>query len=170
MNTRNMKKIIFITLLFSVAFPQVPAPTFFLPTLSGKNFFASNLYGEKAKNPKVTVISFSASWCGPCQKEIKALDSLSVKFPEVGFYLIDYKEKKAIVQKWVNKINTKIPVLLANYGVVTKKFKVAKKDEKEKLKVNLPTLFVINKKGEIIYSHTGYKDEDAEKLIDILGK
>jgi peroxiredoxin len=84
--------------------------------------------------------------------------------------LIDYKEKKAIVQKWVNKINTKIPVLLDNYGVVTKKFKVAKKDEKGKLQVNLPTLFVINKKGEIIYSHTGYKDEDAEKLIDILGK
>ena len=98
---------------------------FFLPTLDGENFFASELYGEKAKQPKVTVISFSASWCAPCQKEIKALDSLSVKFPEVGFYLIDYREKKDVVQKWYNRLKTKIPILLDQYGLAAKKFGVA---------------------------------------------
>ncbi|MDP7036373.1 MAG: TlpA disulfide reductase family protein [Candidatus Marinimicrobia bacterium] len=165
-----MKKIILITLLFSVIYGQQMAPTFFLPTLSGENFFASSLYGEKAKNPKPCVISFSASWCGPCQKEIKALDTISVHFPEIGFYLIDYKEKKDIVQKWVGRIKTKIPILLDHYGVVAKKFNVAKKDENGKMEVNLPSLFVINKKGEIIYSHTGYKDEDAVILQKLLSE
>jgi len=165
-----MKRILTVLLLITITNAQEIAPTFFLSSLSGENFFASDIYGEKAKIPSNTVLSFSASWCAPCQREIKALDSLSVKFPEVGFYLINYKEKKDLVQKWSSRLNTKIPLLLDYYGVVAKKFNVAKKDENGKLEVNLPTLFVINKKGEIVYSHTGYKDEDAEILQKLLNE
>ena len=157
-----MKQALTLLLFTALAHAQVTAPTFFLPTISGENFFASDHYGEKAKQPKVTVISFSASWCAPCQKEIKALDSLSVKFPEVGFYLIDYKEKKEVVQKWYNRLKTKIPILLDQYGLVAKKFGV--------LSVILPQLFVMNETGDIIYSHTGYENKDAKILEDVLQK
>ena len=165
-----MKNTCSIILLVTLAYSQETAPTFFLPTLSGGNFFASELYGEKAREPKVTIISFSASWCAPCQKEIKALDSLSVKFPEVGFYLIDFKEEKDIVQKWSNRLKTKIPILLDQYGVVAKKFGVISAGETGDLSVILPKLFMINEKGEIIYSHTGYEDKDAKTLEILLHK
>jgi peroxiredoxin len=154
--------------LVALSFSQETAPTFFLPTITGENFFASELYGEKAKQPKVTVMSFSASWCAPCQKEIKALDSLSIKFPEVGFYLIDYKEKKDVVQKWNNRLKTNIPILLDQYGVIAKKFGVMSAGDTGGLSVILPQLFVMNEKGEIIYSHTGYEDKDAGKLEALL--
>ena len=131
-------------------------------------YTASDVYGEKAKQPKVTVMSFSASWCAPCQKEIKALDSLSVKFPEVGFYLIDYKEKKDIVQNWNNRLKTKIPILLDQYGLVANKFGVTSAGDTGGLSLILPQLFVINETGEIIYSHTGYEDKDAGKLEALL--
>ena len=163
-----MKQTLSFLMFIALAYTQKEAPTFFLPTLDGENFFASELYGEKAKQPKVTVISFSASWCAPCQKEIKGLDSLSVKFTKVGFYLIDYKEKKDIVQKWYNRLKTKIPILLDQYGLVAKKFGVTSAEDTGGLSVILPQLFVINEKGEIIYSHTGYKDNDAKTLEDIL--
>ena len=164
-----MKRVISFLLFITTAYAQEEAPTFFLPTLDGENFFASELYGEKAKNPKVTFISFSASWCAPCQKEIRALDSLSVKFPEVGFYLIDYKEKKDVVIKWKDRLKTEIPILLDVYGLVAKKFGVTSAVNNEStLTVNLPTSFVINEKGEIIYSHIGYEDKDAKVLEGIL--
>ena len=163
-----MKQTLTFLLLVALSYPQETAPTFFLPTISGENFFASDHYGEKAKQPKVTVMSFSASWCAPCQKEIKALDSLSIKFPEVGFYLIDYKEKKDIVQKWNNRLKTKIPILLDLYGLVAKKFGVTSAGDTGGLSVILPQLFVINEKGKIIYSHIGYEDKDAEKLEALL--
>ena len=117
---------------------------------------------------KVSFMSFSASWCAPCQKEIKALDSLSVKFPEVSFYLIDYKEKKDVVQKWNKKLKTNIPILLDQYGVIAKKFGVTSAGDTGGLSVILPQLFVINEKGKIIYSHIGYEDKDAEKLEALL--
>jgi peroxiredoxin len=152
-----------------MASAQEEAPAFFLPTLDGENFFASELYGEKAKDPKVTFISFSASWCAPCYKEIRALDSLSVIFPEVEFYIIDYKEKKDVVKKWKNKLKTEIPILLDPYGLVAKKFGVTSAVSNEStFTVNLPTSFLINEKGVIIYSHTGYEDKDAKVLQDLL--
>ena len=163
-----MKQTLTFLILVALSFSQETAPTFFLPTITGENFFASELYGEKAKQPKVTVMSFSASWCAPCQKEIKALDSLSIKFPEVGFYLIDYKEKKDVVQKWNNRLKTNIPILLDQYGVIAKKFGVMSAGDTGGLSVILPQLFVMNEKGEIIYSHTGYEDKDAGKLEALL--
>lgn len=165
-----MKQTLTFIILVALSFSQETAPTFFLPTITGENFFASELYGEKAKQPKVTVMSFSASWCAPCQKEIKALDSLSVKFPEVGFYLIDYKEKKDVVQKWNNRLKTKIPILLDQYGLVAKKFGVTSAGDTGGLSVILPQLFVMNETGDIIYSHTGYEDKDAETLKVLLQK
>jgi len=163
-----LKQTLTFLILVALSFSQETAPTFFLPTITGENFFASELYGEKAKQPKVTVMSFSASWCAPCQKEIKALDSLSIKFPEVGFYLIDYKEKKDVVQKWNNRLKTNIPILLDQYGVIAKKFGVMSAGDTGGLSVILPQLFVMNEKGEIIYSHTGYEDKDAGKLEALL--
>lgn len=113
-------------------------------------------------------MSFSASWCAPCQKEIKALDSLSIKFPKVGFYLIDYKEKKDVVQKWKNRLKTNIPILLDQYGVIAKKFGLTSTGDTGGLSVILPQLFVINETGDIIYTHTGYEDKDAGKLDALL--
>ena len=165
-----MKQTLTFIILVALSFSQETAPTFFLPTITGENFFASELYGEKAKQPKVTVMSFSASWCAPCQKEIKALDSLSVKFPEVGFYLIDYKEKKDVVQKWYDRLKTKIPILLDQYGLIAKKFGVTSAGDTGGLSVILPQLFVMNETGDIIYSHTGYEDKDAETLEMLLQK
>ena len=165
-----MKQTLSFLMFIALAYTQKEAPTFFLPTLDGENFFASELYGEKAKQPKVTVISFSASWCAPCQKEIKGLDSLSVKFTKVGFYLIDYKEKKDIVQKWYNRLKTKIPILLDQYGLVAKKFGVTSVGDTGGLSVILPQLFVMNETGDIIYSHTGYENKDAKILEDVLQK
>jgi peroxiredoxin len=87
----------------------------------------------------------------------------------VGFYVIDYKEKKDVVIKWKERLKTKIPILLDVYGLVAKKFGVTSAENNEStLTVILPTSFVINEKGEIIYSHTGYEDKDAEKLEEIL--
>ena len=77
----------------------------------------------------------------------------------------------ACLIKWKDRLKTKIPILLDVYGLVAKKFGVTSAENYEStLTVNLPTSFVMNKKGEIIYSHTGYEDKDAKKLEVLLQK
>jgi len=54
------------------------------------------------------------------------------------------------------------------YGLTAKKFGMAQSGESGNITVTLPTLFVMNKRGEIIYSHSGYEDKYAKTLKELL--
>ena len=64
-------------LVFSVLIAEIkvgdPAPTFFVRTIDNKNFFLS----DTLKKSEPIVLSFFATWCLPCRKEIPVLDTLS---------------------------------------------------------------------------------------------
>ena len=163
-----MRKLMCLVTLLTIPFTQELAPTFYLPDLNGNSFFASQHYGVESEKPQVTVISFFATWCAPCQKEIKALEQLKLKYPSVGFYLINYKETDDIILQWQRKMNTPLTILLDRYGRTATKFDVTVPTANEKLTVNLPTLFVISKEGKIIHTHSGFEEKDAKLLEEIL--
>ena len=60
------------------------APTFFVRDLIGKNFF----FSDTLKTGKPTVLSFFATWCGPCRVEMPVLDTLSQSYSDINFYLV----------------------------------------------------------------------------------
>jgi len=155
-------------LLSSNAFAQSQAPTFYLQDLDGEKFFASRVYGENAKNPSPVVISFFATWCKPCLAEVPQLEILSKTYPDIKFYLISFKDKPEAAQKWVDKIDCSLPVLLDSYGVISEKFNVVKENDQGAKFAALPTLYVINPEGTIVYSHEGYEPGDEVELEKIL--
>jgi cytochrome c biogenesis protein CcmG, thiol:disulfide interchange protein DsbE len=144
------------------------APTFYLNDLAGEDFFASKVYGEKAKAPSVVVLSFFATWCIPCRAEAPQLQILDHEFPEIQFYLVSVKDKPELVLKWLNDVKIEMPVLLDIYGRTAKKFNVIGESETGSDVASLPSLFVINKEGKIIYQHTGYSPGDEKELRLIL--
>ena len=173
----NLRKlcILIISLLtpFSVLISQENgnlAPTFYLTDLQGQDFFASKVYGPKAKQPSVVVLSFFATWCIPCRGEVPQLEILSKQFPEIQFYLVSVKDQPDKILRWLNELDVELPVLVDKYGRTAKKFNVIGESETGKEVASLPSLFVINKAGKIIYQHTGYKTGDELKLKQILEK
>ena len=144
------------------------APTFYLTDLAGEDFFASRVYGKKAKEPSVVVLSFFATWCIPCRAEAPQLQILDHDFPEIQFYLVSVKDKPELVLKWLNEMKIELPVLLDKYGKTAEKFNVIGESETGAEIASLPSLFVISKAGKIIYQHTGYKPGDEEALKQIL--
>lgn len=168
-----MKKffILFLT-TFSICIGQQNKieTQFYLTTINNDNFFASEVYGPKSKNPKTTVFSFFATWCAPCQVEIKSLDSISSQFPDIKFYLINYREKKDTIINWLKNISkTSIPILLDTYGLIAEtKFNIIQTDSSGNKSVKLPSLFIVNKMGEVVYSHNGFDDKGAINLINEL--
>ena len=142
------------------------APTFFVRDLAEKNFF----FSDSLKLGRPTVLSFFATWCGPCRLEMPVLDTLSQTYKDVDFYLINVsgltqgKEKKKEdpekVKIMVESLGVTLQVLMDKYGKVAEKYGVK----------SLPRLVVIDDKSKVYYIHDGYAPGDENKLKEVLDK
>ena len=104
---------------------------------SNKYFKSKDLLGDKN-----LVVSFFATWCIPCAKEIPELTKLSKQFgDDFQFLLVDVNEKRDLVKKHVLEKGISLPVVLDKYGKTFEKFGGK----------TLPLSVVINKEGKITY-------------------
>ncbi|MBN1575232.1 MAG: TlpA family protein disulfide reductase [Chitinispirillaceae bacterium] len=150
--------------------PGTAGPTFSLPSLS-QGRVALRLYcGDTLLKPHVNdirhivVMSFWATYCKPCQKEIPEL----MKFAEkhVGdslkiFCISIDKEGERIVGPFIKEKGYTLPVLLDPYRKTAERYGVA----------SLPALFVLDGRGIIRYASIGFKKNDPldMKLEGIIG-
>jgi peroxiredoxin len=145
--------------------PGVKAPGFSMLTLDGSRVALNELCGDTLLNPysnkvrNTVILSFWATYCQPCQKEIPELQKFMANHANDAIKLfcvsID-KEGKDIVDPFVKKYHYTVPVLLDRYKVTAGRYGVK----------HLPALFVIDAHGVIRYSSTGY--DDKMKLQDKL--
>ena len=161
-----LKRVILIYLLSATGlFAELkvgdPAPTFYAKTLDNRSFFLSD---SLERNQRPIVLSFFATWCGPCRIEMPVLDTLSQSYNDIDFYLINVsglegkkKEDPVEVKALLEKLGVTLPVLMDKYGNAAQKYDA----------LILPRLVVIDS-GRIVYAHTGYEEGDDKKLIEIL--
>jgi peroxiredoxin len=111
------------------------------------------------------VISFWATWCSPCKKELNTIhDFYSDWKEETGVTLvavsIDDEKTKNSVDTYVKGKAWDFEVLLDPNG-----------DFKRAMGVNnVPHTFLIDKEGNIVYSHNNYAPGDEEKLYEEIKK
>ncbi len=142
------------------------APGFYLKMLGGEEFFSRDYFGKPRETNKApteryhTVISFFATYCVPCKKEIPELEKLQEKFPGVKFFLVDVNEKKEKVDEHLKTTPIKLPIVLDRYGKVSEMYKL----KGEGNVVVLPSLVMITKDGFIHAYKKGYHDGDETKI------
>jgi len=166
MEHKLIKFVIFITILSnSLAFSNKKdemvgqsAPFVSLFKLEDNKYFRTKKFIGK----KNIVLSFFATWCSPCLKEIPELHKISKEMNDVEFILVNVNEKRGKVFKHVADKGYTLPVILDKYGVALKSFKAES--------LPLPLTVVIDKKGIITYYHSGYKPGDEKNLKNHLEK
>jgi thiol-disulfide isomerase/thioredoxin len=132
------------------------APAFSLPDLDNNYIFLRDLCGEKLRKPwinkvkQVVVLSFFATWCVPCNKEIPHLSELEKLFAEkpVKVFLVDVGEDREKVRLFLGKNKITLPVLFDQYQVVSEKYGANA----------LPRLVVIDKEGNVRKYKKGFED------------
>jgi thiol-disulfide isomerase/thioredoxin len=146
-----------------------PAPMFRLPVYNSKSVGLTavgldRFVGPDApdKQAKVVLLSFMASFCGPCKKEMPYLQSLHEKYGPKGLRVvmvsIDTEEKGfGIITELIEKNKVTFPVLKDRFNLVARRWLGTQSP--------LPSVFMVNTDGVVKMVHRGYNQE-ASELFD----
>jgi peroxiredoxin len=120
---------------------------------------------SQVDSTKLTIISFWATWCGPCIKELEAINDLYSDWQDK--YNVDLIAVSIDDARNSKKVKPKVLGLGWPYKVVI--------DENMELAramnvVNPPMLFIVNQKGDIVYTHSGYSPGSEDELAEELKK
>lgn len=118
-----------------------------------------------ANDGKPIIISFWATWCKPCKKELDAIAEEYENWQkETGVKLIAISiDDIRSSAKVVTDVKTK--------GWKYEVYLDENQDFKRAMNVNnVPHTFLVNGKGEIVWSHNSYADGDEEKLYENVKK
>jgi peroxiredoxin len=133
------------------------AVDFTLKDLQGKK----HTLQEYLRNGPV-LISFWASWCEPCKKEIPELIKVTSAWADSGATLlciaVDTPRSQSRLKGIVRSKKWDVPVLLDTAGKLMKRYKGS----------NPPLTVLINREGEVVYRHAGYAPGDEKKAAEKL--
>lgn len=134
-----------------------------LPSVTVKNLNGQSLdLADYGSNGKITVISFWATWCTPCKKELDAIADIYEDWQdEFGDF-----ELLAITIDNARQL-TKVPGIVSTKGW---EFEVLSADQNEIQNAlnfqTIPHTFLVDAEGNIVYSHSGYVPGDEMELED----
>lgn len=156
----SMKKILLLGIL-AIASNTINAQ---LPNVKLQDINGNTVQtGEISNDGNPIIISFWATWCKPCIRELKAIhevypdwqDETGVKMIIVS---IDQAQDANRVKPMVDGFGWEYEVLLDPNG-----------DFKRAMNVqNVPHVFVLDGKGKIVYNHTGYVDGGEQDIREAL--
>lgn len=126
------------------------APAFTLPLLDEPEKMVS----LASSNAKVRYLDFWASWCAPCRLSLPAIIKLQNELGSDQFEVIavnvDENPKDAL--RFLKRYAPKHNVLTDPKGKVAAQYELP----------GMPTSFIIDGNGKVVYRHLGFKEKDID--------
>jgi thiol-disulfide isomerase/thioredoxin len=132
------------------------------PNYLGKDSDGEDVTLENHKG-KIVVISFWASWCSPCLKELPILENIQNKVgtDKIKVIAINFKEDRKKFRK-IKKLLSSLNLTLTHdkRGTIGKKYGVEA----------IPNLFIIGKNGQLVFHNVGYGDSSIDKIVKVINQ
>ena len=123
-----------------------PAPDFELKTLDGENIRLSDLHGRPV------LLSFWASWCSPCRRELPQLSALHQEYKDKGLVIVGVNDEgRETARKYSNQAGLTFPTLDDSGLKAHRLYRVR----------SIPTLFLIDKDGKVVRFMRGAREPAA---------
>jgi thiol-disulfide isomerase/thioredoxin len=102
------------------------------------------------------LLTFWASWCGPCRAELPALATWAKAHPEVAVLAVNVDRQRAPAERFVQSVAFDLPIAfdpdarqLGRYGVTS-----------------MPTMLLFDPRGALAWQHVGYSAEKGFAELD----
>lgn len=128
----------------------IAAPSFRYTDALGVTYSSDDLRG------KVVFLNFWATWCPPCLAEMPSLNKLYLKFKsekDIVFLFLNEDDNAEKATDFLLKKGYQWPLAFRNGEIAPELFGGS-----------LPTTVIIDKKGSLVYHHTGMADFSSEKF------
>lgn len=161
-----MKKILTIAAVMLAALLTAPAVSAQLPNVNVKDTKGKTVNVAKlSNNGKPIIISFFATWCKPCLRELKAISELYPDWVDetgVKMYIvsIDDAQNTSKVKPFVDAEGWEYEVLLDANSDFFRAMGLQ----------SVPHVLILDGNGKVAYTHSGYTDGSETQLIDIVRK
>ena len=153
-----MKKIFLAIIALVMALPALAD----LPSVQLKDMNGNAINtAELSNDGKPFVISFWATWCKPCQRELKAIHEVYADWQdETGMKLIvvsiDEAQNAERVKTTIDGRGWEYEVILDPNGEFKRQMGVQ----------NPPHTFIVDANGNIVWNHQVYTDGCEEEIIE----
>lgn len=132
-------------------------PSVVVKTLGGQ---AVNIQDYVGKG-KIVVMSFWATWCSPCKRELDAISDIYEDWQE------EYDVELLAITIDDARSMAKVPSLVETKGWEFTVLADSKRELQKALNFqSVPQTFLLDKDGNIVYTHTGYNPGDEMELED----
>jgi thiol-disulfide isomerase/thioredoxin len=156
-----MRALLFILFLFSSGLSAQGIPE----TPVKNKWGVSTPFSSLVKEDTIYIVSFWATWCTPCIKELREISEIystlqdSFRLKLIAVSIDDSRNSSKVFPKAVGEGWTYEVVLDQNQDLA-----------RSMNVINVPMMFIINRKREIVYSRQGYSPGMLEEILTELDK
>jgi cytochrome c biogenesis protein CcmG/thiol:disulfide interchange protein DsbE len=104
---------------------------------------------------KVVLVDFWASWCAPCRRSFPWMNEMQRRYSKQGLAVVavNVDQEKKLADDFLAALPAEFRIEFDAKGVVAQQFMVR----------NMPTSFLIDRRGRVRIRHTGFRDGQREE-------
>jgi thiol-disulfide isomerase/thioredoxin len=129
------------------------------PDFKAHNLLTGETIPLSSQRGKIVILTFWASWCGPCRRELPTLEKAQrlIGKDRLTIFAVSFKEnpdaakgvRKLASELQINMIDDRNGYIAGRYGISA-----------------IPHLFIIDRDGNVLANHIGYGDRSLDELVD----